>query len=300
MAPITQLSPSPIRMILMGNSGSGKSGALASLATAGYNLRIIDCENSSHILYNLLTDKNSEYVKANPGVAAHVSIVKEQDTYASKGQSLVCTKATAWTSIAKLLKEWKDSGDGWEENFGDVNTWTGKEILVVDSITALSTAAFNYVCSLNAKLGQTLEGFERQRFIGASQDLLRDFFRLVTHADLKCHVIVISHITFVTDNGGAPRQGQENASDTATAQGFPSALGRALSPHIPRFFNDMLVAKEVGVGQSVKRQIFTTPQIINSHIVSAKSSAPNKTKGSYALENGLAQYFEDIFGKVGK
>lgn len=54
----------PIKMLVMGDTGTGKTGALASLANAGYKLHILDYDNGLDILSTKVKPeflKNIEY-----------------------------------------------------------------------------------------------------------------------------------------------------------------------------------------------------------------------------------------------
>ena len=64
MPPIgSHQSTNSTKLMLLGESGAGKSGALASLVTAGYKLRILDFDNGLDTLKNYLTDPTSAYAK---------------------------------------------------------------------------------------------------------------------------------------------------------------------------------------------------------------------------------------------
>ena len=52
------------KMLLLGDSGAGKTGALASLAQAGYNLRILDLDSGVDVLRNLLGDNAAANVES--------------------------------------------------------------------------------------------------------------------------------------------------------------------------------------------------------------------------------------------
>ncbi len=47
-------SQNAIKALLIGDSGSGKTGALAPLVAAGYKLHILDLDNGLDVLYNIL------------------------------------------------------------------------------------------------------------------------------------------------------------------------------------------------------------------------------------------------------
>ena len=81
------------KMLLVGDSGSGKTGALASLAKAGFNLRIIDVDAGLDVLSNLLRDPSSPYGKE---ALARVEFETVTDPMRVSGGKLIPAKATVW------------------------------------------------------------------------------------------------------------------------------------------------------------------------------------------------------------
>ena len=61
MPSILDDTAAPAKILLIGKSGAGKTGALASLVAAGYNLRIIDTDKGVRPLRSLLTDPHYPY-----------------------------------------------------------------------------------------------------------------------------------------------------------------------------------------------------------------------------------------------
>lgn len=273
---------------------SGKTGALASLAQAGYNLRILDLDNGLDVLKNYLTDPGSPYVKADPQIASRVNFVTLTDPIKNINGKLVVQSPSVWRKTMELLTEWKIKlPDGTEENLGKLSSWTSQDVIVIDSLSFLATAAMNHHLGMNGALLKDLTQNEARRAIGAGQNLLRDFLNLIFDSSIKCNVIVTAHITFVTDEGTAPRS-VEGAAPSGAPQGYPAAIGRALSPHIPRYFNNMLIARASGPG---RRRLYTDTQAVGTQIINAKSSAPMRVKPDYAIETGLAEYFKAVRGE---
>jgi len=277
------------KLLLIGDSGAGKSGSLASLAAAGYKLRILDLDNGLDVLKSYLTDPRSRYVQANPKCAENVHFETLTDPMKNINGRLTPAKATVWRKMTELLTHWKVGGDE-PYDLGKPTEWGPECILVIDSLSMLATAATNYHLFLNAALNSTRTSNEARRDIGAAQNMIRDLLQLLYDVNFNTNVIVLSHITFVTESGGKP--GAEEQS--STGQGYPSAIGRALSPHIPRWFNSMLIAKTEGSGSGAKHMIYTSGQNIGGQIVNAKNSAPLQVAAKYPLETGLADYFQAI------
>lgn len=283
-------SDRPIKTLFIGDSTSGKTGALASLAAAGYNLRILDFDNGISSLTEYLTNPNSSYLKSNPQAGDSVRVVQCTDEMKAVNGKIFPRRATAWAKAVGMLEKWKDG----EEDFGSVTTWTTRDILVIDSLTKAADAALNYHLSMNAALGQTRTQNEARRDIGAAQNYIRDLLKMLYADAVSCNVIVISHITVVTESGSGPNPENKNEASA----GYPSAIGRALSPHIPSWFDSMLIAKATGGGQAVRRKIYTTPQIVSGQVIGAKNVAPLSVKSEYPLETGLAEYFEAVRGPL--
>lgn len=285
-------SKATTKSLLIGDSTSGKTGALAALAAAGYKLRIADWDNGLDILRDYLTNPASPYVKLNPKAADNVSFLTFTDTYKSINGKLQVSKSEAWTKTMKAMMDWKEA-DG--TSYGPITSWDQDTFFVGDSLTFLSRHAENFDHFMNGNLGKDLTQNEGRRAVGRAQRLIKDFLDLTYDESIKCNVLILSHVTAVTEGGGAPgAEGQ-----ASSGQGYPSAVGRALSPLIPRWFNNMLVVKATQSGSGFKRIISTKPQLIGGNIVSTKTSAPLRVKPEYPLESGLADFMRDLRGHPG-
>ena len=293
MPPISQLKSSSTKMLLIGDSGAGKTGALASLAARGFKVRLVDIDKGSDILRGYLTDPASPYVKENPQAAENIDIIRLSDPMKAIGGQLYAERAIAWRAFVDLLNEWKykDEASGQTVSLGKPFSWGPDTVLVIDSLSMLATIAMHFHLSLNAALGKSRTQNEGRRDIGATQQLLKDLLETLFSDALKCHVIVISHVTMVTEAGGMPKV--EEGEFASVPTGYPSAVGRALSPHIPRWFNSMLIARVIGAGASAKHKIFTRSQNLGSSVIAGKTSSPLRVKPEYDLAWGLAEYIKD-------
>lgn len=274
------------KMLLIGDSGSGKTGALASLAAAGYNLRILDLDNGLDILKNYLSHPNSVYFKKDPTAISRVIYSTHTDRMRNLAGQIFPMEAKAWANTIAKLEHWKEPAgpDSPAVDLGRLTDWTPQDILVIDSLSMLSTAAANFVLQMNGALGtgKSRTSNEERRDIWAAQKMLRTLLEMLYDSNVKCNVIVTSHIAFVNEMGEKPKEGEASA-----MQGYPAAIGRALSPHIPRYFNTVLYARVIGSGPGARHRIYTVPQ----GVVNVKSSAPLSVSPDYPLETGLADYF---------
>lgn len=251
-------SAATVKALLIGNSGTGKTGALASLANAGYKLHIADFDNGLDYLAHAI--KNGP----NPGALANVEFETFTDKFKPVGSNLVPAEVKAWSDSLKWLDQRiRDHRDP-------------SHILVVDSLTFATRAAMLWVLKSN----NALMGRKEIQHWGAAQDLAENFLSLLYSNDVACNLIITSHIQYYGEG------------ENDIKQGFPStSVGKSFSPKVGRFFNAVLLARKTGTGAGVKREIHTQP----IDFVDLKTSSP-KAKKSYPLETGLADYFKDVLG----
>ena len=263
-------SATTTKMLLIGDSGGGKTGALASLAGAGFNLRILDVDNGLDVLNNLLNDPKSPYPKDS---AERVKFETVTDKMKKSGTGVLAPeKATVWPRTIGLLTNWVDSGTG--EVLGPISSWGSQDILVIDSLTMLSDAALNFILGMNGRLGQRAQ----LQDWGAAQDLVEGLLQMLYDDGVKCNVIVCAHVTYIGgEDGGAQR-------------GYPNTLGKKLPPKVGRYFNSMLAVKSSGQGTNLKRKILTN----TTGAIDLKNTAPLRVLPEYPLESGLADYFKAV------
>lgn len=265
----------PVKTILCAHSGSGKTGANASLAAMGLKLRYLDLDNGVDILRNLLNDPASAYVKANPKVGENLeSIVSLAEQRKSTAGKLQMAKAEVWSKASLQLEKWVDPASG--KDFGSITEWTTEHVLCVGSMTRLAESALRFVQGMNGRLNQ----HPYQSDYGDAQNLLRAFLEIITSPDVQCNVVLECHIESIDDGSG-------------TIQDFPRAVGKALSPVIGSYFNSLLEIKKSGRGDALKRVIRTVP----TGTLGVKNTAPFKVAAEYPLENGLAEYFKATRGQ---
>src|SRR3990167_4286685 len=281
MPDIDQLPDSQlIKMIYIGDSGSGKTGSLAALAAAGYNVRVLDVDKGVDILKGYATDPSPEniYLKPRPGlwpgdkaIAKRINYVTISETWTNI-QGTVVPKGDSWQKILAQLTEWKDG----ERSFGKLETWTPQDILVVDSLSRVCDARMYLQLVMN---GRAVSGRQQQDYWMVQESIER-FLELLVSKSIPCHVILIGHIEYVEK-------------DDKTTRGMPQSMGKALGPKIGQHFNHTLLARTQGQGAGAKRKIVTQ----TTGVIDLKNAAPLKVKPEYELETGLAEYFLAVLGK---
>lgn len=245
----------------MGDSKSGKTGSLASLAPK-YKLRILDYDNGLDALAQVVK-------RDNPKALENIEFRTLRDKFkATPMGTVVDGAATAFIEGLKLLDRWKYDGT----DLGVPAQWGEEVILVVDSTTFMSDAAFRFREPL---VPRSRDGkYDIRAVYKDAQDAIEGVLALLTSESFRTNVIVISHVRYVDTPDG-------------TKKGYPTAVGAALSPQIPRYFNSVALAQ---TGPGGKRQIQTTA----TAMIDLANPASFKMLPTLPIETGLATFFDTV------
>lgn len=265
------------KLLLIGDSGSGKTSALASLARAGYKLRIADFDNGTDILANLLAKE--------PEALANVVYEPLTDKLvASNGETrLANVQRSAFKRGLDLFTHWKmpettgPNGEKFEAyDLGKPADWGPDTVLVVDSLTMFSNAAQRYTDTMMPAKDKRMAIYNAQQYI--EQTLAMLYSDAVT-----CNVIVLAHVKEITDEDGDVQEA------------YAASIGTALSKKIGAYFNNVAsVTMNLKGGNEVRT--------INTRTQSAlllKCTAPAAAQKTYPHETGLADFFLALRGGKG-
>jgi hypothetical protein len=133
----------PYRAFHIGFPGSGKTGALAALANAGYKLRIIDFEGNYQPLVEYVDER----------ALANIDIVTLQDKMRSGDKYVEASGIPeAFNKALTLMQHWKyKDEDGTEVDLGKSSEWGLDTIVVVDSMSSGGTSAKLRAMKMNNK-----------------------------------------------------------------------------------------------------------------------------------------------------
>lgn len=270
-------APGPVlvKALCMGDSGNGKTGALASLALAGYNLHILDYDNkmaSANILRSVLEDSPEAWARVRwRSIADKKGFVN--------GKPVLKQPCLAYRQFGRTLEEWQ------------VENFTSRDVLVIDTLTSFADAAFNEACSITNRMSRQSDGSDRPRLqeFGWMADSLKVALDMIT-TDFPCHAVINAHVkvmapedeemTMETDKVGRPEEAYTRA------VGVPNARGREIPRIAARYFNDVFYFTR----QGPKRVISTTP----TSIVDTKTSRIKGIKPHYDVATGLAELFRTL------
>lgn len=257
-------APSLYKGLHVGESGTGKTGSLASLVKAGYRLWVIDADAGlgSH---NPLRDA----LKGDKEALSRVTyeIFRDQIGPGPKGHPVI-KRADAYARVGTVIKEW------------GVENFTSRDIVVVDTLTSLSSIAFNQALALGSRLNQAPQQ-QDYGWMAKSIDVMIQW--LTDPAQCPCHFIVNTHVRFL---------GAEE--DDGVLKGLPNAKGQEISRTVAGYFNTILYYRTSGSGAATKRSIITQPQ----GVVQVKAAGLT-LKPTYPVESGLADIFNEILGHRG-
>lgn len=258
----------PVKLLILGDSGSGKTGLLASLAEAGYRLHILDFDlGTNPVLFNFTRP------------AAHANIIFEplRDDVSMEGNFMKVKAANAFRRGMSLLDDWIDSET--KEKFGAPATFGPNAVVVIDSLSFMAKAALNFVVLKNGHTGKIT-----QPDWGEAQNLVSGCLQKLTAQTFATNLIVMTHINWLEQPVGDP--GEERF---VVFKGAPSSIGKALNDEIPKYFNTMLGVRRLGTSG----KIYTNP----SNMIEYKFPVPG-AKADYPSKSGLREIFKLLRGGV--
>jgi len=239
------------KLIYIGDSSTGKTGSLVSLLEAGYKFKILDMDNGLDSLINYAKKQCSDKLR-------NVEYETYRDIYKStRAGPIIKGSPKAFTDALDKLTEWGQIEDP-------------QTIFVLDSLSAFGRAAFEWSKGMNptAKDGRN--------WYFTAQQAVESVLAMITGAEFKMNVIVISHVSYKEVTEGSHK-------------GHVNAIGSALGPVIPRYFNTLILAETSGAGKNTRRKIKTMP----TGIIDLKIPNP-EIEAELPLETGLATIFEKL------
>jgi len=249
--------------LVIGDSKSGKTGALTSLVAAGYKLRILDYDN-------LLAPLKAYVNRECPDKINNVEFrpLRDKRKFGGPGESIIDGKPLAFSTGVKMLDQWKyiDS-EGIEIDYGSPSEWGSDTILVIDSLSRFCDAAYDFRLPL-AVVGRSGE-IDLRAVYGDAQDAVENVLADLTNDYFKTNIIVIAHIVYQETPEGI--------------KGFPQGVGQKLSPKIPQYFPTVIRFFNKGGKRSIKTT--STPMI------DLANPKPFDMLAEYPIETGMADIF---------
>jgi hypothetical protein len=273
----------PIRMMIVGYPGTAKTGMIASLANAGYKIRMIDYDGNSQSLLEY-TDKDK---------LANIDIVYLEDKMRN-GERFIETTGipTAFRAGLDLMDEWKyKEPDGTEVNLGKSKDWGCDTVVVLDSLTAMGEASMRRQMALSNKtpLNNT------DGVWGLAMNQQEAFITKLTSETNNFHVIVLAHLKMIgprdarKGDDDLTKELKERIAALVDTRLFPSALGHVLPPVIGGHFPILIEAATDFKGSTAQRIIRVVPR------PELDLKLPSKISFDKAsITDGLAKIFAEL------
>lgn len=258
-----------VKLLLLGDSKSGKTGSLVSLVEAGYELFILDYDN-------LLDSLKYQILQRCPDRLEQVEFRTLRDKRKTTPMGpAIDGQPRAYMDGIKMLDNWKYKDGDVEVDYGEPYKWGPNRILVLDSLSRFCDAAYDWRVPLSISKNGNFDGLAAY---GDAQGAVEDNLATMTNSKVfLTNLIVIAHGIF---------QEQEDG----TKKIFPQGVGQKLSPKIPQYFPNFIRY----TNQGGKRLI----QLESSGMIDLGNANPGVLKGTLPIETGLATIFEAL--KTGK
>lgn len=253
-----------VKLLLLGDAKSGKTGSLVSLVTAGYKLRILDFDNLLDILKYMILEQCPDKIEN-----VEFRSLRDKRKATALGH-VVDGQAKAFPDAIKMIDHWKyTSDDGELIDLGRPDAWGSDCILILDSLSRLCDAAWDFREPLVPK-GKSGD-YDVRALYGDTQDAVEAVLAHLTSPRFCTNVIVIAH-------------GQYMELPDKTQKIFPQGVGQKLSPKIPQYFPNYVRYKN----QNGKRTI----QLNSDAMIDLANTNPTAFAGkSLPIETGLAEFF---------
>lgn len=254
------------KRLLLGDSGTGKTTALAALTKAGFQLRIWDYDN--------LLDPLFLKVKWDcPDKLDTIEYMSFRDRLKSTVNGpIIDGLPKAFVAGLSAFYKWEDGSVPYE--------WGSNHIVVIDSFTTMCRAAYFWARGLagagGIPEGVSTKGVDTRNVYHTAQQAIMNVISMLTADDFRANVLVIAHVKYLEHDG--------------QSKGYPLAVGTAISPEIPSWFSSVTLATTSGTGDNIRRVLRTR----STNMINLKD--PKAFDPSFAtelpMEDGLVTLFK--------
>lgn len=228
--PVEDLTGLPgMKILLMGDSGTGKTHSIRTLVEAGLEVFAIFTEPGMDVLADIPSDKlHWNYVSP-----SSVSWGDMQES--SKKLNTLAFDALAklphinrgnhaeYMAVQGICDNFIDQRTGKE--YGSIDRFTTSQVVCLDSFSGLSYMAMNLVAGSKP--------IKSPGDYGTAMDNLERFTIKITQ-DVRCHVVMIGH------------KAREKDEQTGGLSMMIDTLGQKLAPKLTKYFTDIIDAQRSG------------------------------------------------------
>lgn len=241
----------PPRVLVYGDPASGKTGAIAQLANAGYRILLLDLDQNSRVIGSFLKPDHADIFIHTFGVAKMTGT----NLFAGNKGEAAQAALKEMRTFCQMLQHWKTES----EDLGPTSAMTAKDVIVVDSGTFLGELLF---MAAKADPEANKHTPTQYRLAGEYYSAILDY---LCGNKVGASVVVLTHITQTGDKDsegkfiGKPRD-------------IPVAIGEKMSKRMPSYFSDIWRLEVDRTGQRKFRTAATAFEGL-------RTSNPAKIKG---------------------
>lgn len=243
----------PVRMLLTGYPGAGKTGSIAALANAGFKIRLLDFDGNPESLL--------QYTK--PQFLQNIDILSFEDPLGDTGGTMgVKGIPKAFVNAVKAMDNWKYEENGKEISLGASRDWGQDTIVVLDGLTGLGKACMRRAMAMTNKTPLNMT----QQTWGIAIQEQESFIERLTAAGNRHHVVVISHLAMIGPKSDSSADSQltkdikEAQAELVPTRLYPSALGWKLPQSIAQHFPVCVTIGVEAKSKTVKRSFYVEPR----------------------------------------
>ncbi len=207
----------PPRVLIYGEPASGKTGALAQLANAGYRLLLHDMDQNARVIGSFLKPDAADVYIHTYAVAK----VTNTNLFAGKGDAPQAA-LKEMRKFCQMLEHWKTE----TEDLGPSSALTAKDVIVVDSGTFLGDLLL-----MAAKADPEANRDMRKQY-GIAGEYYAAILDYLTGNRIGASVVMLTHITQTGE-----KDGQGNF--VGKPRDIPVAIGEKMSKRMPTYFSDI-------------------------------------------------------------
>lgn len=249
-----------VKLLLLGDAKSGKTSSLVSLVKAGYKLRILDLDNLLDPLKNRVMDECPDFANN-----VEFRTLRDKRKMTPTGP-VIDGQPKAFIDAIRMLDNWVYD----DVDLGKPSQWGPDCILVVDSLSRLCDAAFDWREPLTPR-GKSGD-YDQRATYGDAQDAIESVLAGLTSSGYETNVIVICHGTYID----LPNNQKKI---------FPQGVGQKLSPKIPQYFPNYVRFTNIGGKRTI--------QLESDPLIDLGIAKPLQIK-TLPVDTGLATIFENL------
>jgi hypothetical protein len=246
----------PLRILIVGDPGAGKTTAYGHLLNHGQKLFVADFDKG--------LDPVRAYAKQEFHKNLHYETLVDKVRFAPETGYPIAPNPKAWRNFIKLADNWTDSETG--ESFGAPESWDENSWFVVDTLTGAGRAAWWHVMDKNGRMGISLRKKDWGDIVRTVEGLPQLLQSYPINTIMTAHLARLSPEDDVDDEDkkplppGVPKIQEKKVANENLLKRYPATVGQKLPPRIGGYFTVVLQAKRVGSGARANRVILTKPE----------------------------------------